>query len=250
MRHRILLLAAFMALTTHVSAERFFGDVGIQARLGYNIGGTTPIGMPATIRSLNKYTLQPNLQIGVDVTKPISGRWDLIAGLHFENKGMKIDANVKNYSMEITRGDQTLGGRFTGNVVSKARLWMLTVPLMGAYNISQKVKVKAGPYLSYVVSGGFDGYAYDGYLRVDDPTGAKVELGNTEDTRGSYDFAEQLRHAQVGIVVGADWQVGNRLGAFAELNWGLTGIHHSQFKTIEQTLYPIFGTIGMNFKLK
>ena len=30
------------------------------ARLGLNIGGTAPIGMPATIRRMNDYDLQPN----------------------------------------------------------------------------------------------------------------------------------------------------------------------------------------------
>ena len=30
-----------------------------QARVAYNLGGTAPIGMPATIRTLHSYTLRP-----------------------------------------------------------------------------------------------------------------------------------------------------------------------------------------------
>ena len=34
------------------------------------------------------------------------------------------------------------------------------------------------------------------------------------------------------------------------LNWGLTGIFPSDFKTVEQTLYPVYGTIGVFYRLK
>lgn len=36
------------------------------ARAAYNIGGTAPIGMPASIRKMNSYSLRPNftLEIG------------------------------------------------------------------------------------------------------------------------------------------------------------------------------------------
>ena len=59
-----------------------------------------------------------------------------------------------------------------------------------------------------------------------------------------------LTSCQRGIEAAIDWRLASHVGAFAELNWGLTGIHHSDFKTIEQTLYPIFATIGINYKLK
>ena len=35
-----------------------------QARVAYNLGGTAPIGMPATIRTLHSYTLRPNFSLG------------------------------------------------------------------------------------------------------------------------------------------------------------------------------------------
>ena len=50
-------------------------------------------------------------------------------------------------------------------------------------------------------------------------------------------------------MAGADWWFSNRLGGYLDLNWGLTGVHHRSFKTIEQTLYPIFGTVGVAYQL-
>ena len=47
----IVLFAFHFSLIT-VSAQSFFGDVRIDTRVGYNIGGTMPVPMPATIRKL------------------------------------------------------------------------------------------------------------------------------------------------------------------------------------------------------
>jgi hypothetical protein len=58
-----------------------------------------------------------------------------------------------------------------------------------------------------------------------------------------------MRHFQFGIDAGIDWQIYKRWGAYADLQWGVSGVHKSSFKTIEQTLYPIFGTVGIIFKL-
>ena len=250
MKKIFFVLTFFVGLATTSQADGFLSDINLTGRLGWSIGGTMPVGMPATIRGINKYTLQPNLQVGVDIRKPLGGAWGVAAGLHLEDKDMKTDAKVKNYRMEITRGDQTLAGVFTGNVITNTRERMMTLPVVATLSVGERLMFKAGPYASLLLSHGFDGYAYAGYLRVDDPTGPKVELGNEENTRGEYDFRDDMRHMQFGITAGVDWHFASKIGAYAELNWGLTGIHHSSFKTIEQTLYPIFGTIGLNYKLK
>ena len=95
-----------------------------------------------------------------------------------------------------------------------------------------------------------EGYAFDGYLRKDDPTGAKVEMGSREGEWATYDFSDDMRTCQVGVAVGIDWNFYRQFGLSADLSWGLTGIHHSNFKTVEQTLYPIYGTIGLVYYIK
>ena len=110
--------------------------------------------------------------------------------------------------------------------------------------------LKCGPYISYVSTRVFKGHVYDGYLREGDPTGTRIELGNTPDSWGTYDFSDQMRHLQLGVNLGADWQFHHRWGVYADLAWGITGVHRSSFHTIEQTLYPIFGTVGVIYRLK
>lgn len=244
-----LLLVAFVGLQEALAID-IFGDLRYMVRLGYSLGGTAPVGMPATIRSLDKFTPTNNTLLGLDAYKPLTDKWGLQAGFHYQNKGMKTDAKVKGYSMEMRRGDETLSGLFTGNVVTEVDEWMVTMPLQVAYNVSPKLHLKFGPYFSYVLSNNFSGYAYDGYLRVGDPTGDKVELGHAEGERGDYDFTEDLRHWQFGLDLGADWFFSNRFGAYAGLSWGLTNIFRKDFHVIEQSLYPIYGSIGLTYKLK
>ena len=245
-------LPAALALTMSIqaSAEGMADDVRLKARMGYSIGGTAPVDLPASIRKLNSYTLQPNISIGLDATKPITGRWGVTVGLRFENKGMHEDAQVKNYHEEIVRGGESLEGRFTGNVTTKVTMWMLTLPLQANWKASPRLGLRVGPYFSVLTHGTFRGYAHDGYLRVGDPTGAKIELGSDPSTRGDYDFSEHLRPLQWGVALGADWDAGSRIGLYADINWGMSGIHKSSFKTIEQSLYSIYGTVGITYTIR
>ena len=240
---------ALMTATTAFSAG-ILDNLTYNLRFGYGIGGSAPMGMPATIRSLDSYKLEPNFSLGLGVYKPLSEHWGLTTGLHIENKGMNIDATVKNYHMAIVRGGQRLEGQFTGHNASEVEMWMLTLPLQATYAVNDKVHIKLGPYMSYVRSHTFRGYAYDGYLRVGDPTGAKVELGSDDGSRGTYDFSDDMRSLQFGMMLGAEWYLYKRWGAFADLSWGFTGIFKKDFNTIEQTLYPIYGTIGVSYRIK
>jgi len=249
MRKTLIIALLVSLFATTARAERFLDNLTYYGRLGYSIGGTAPLGMPETIRSLSKYKLKDNVNIGLDAYKPLRNGWGLQAGFHLENKGMETDARVKNYSMEMRQGSETLRGRFTGNVVTSVSQWMLTMPLQLSYDVSSKVRVKLGPYFSLLTSKQFAGYAYDGYLRVGTPTGEKVEMGTDEASRGDYDFSSDMRRWQFGIVAGADWFFYKHFGAFADLSWGVTGVFKRDFKTIEQTMYPIYGTIGITYKL-
>ena len=247
-RHIAAALAALALLPTAALGGNIFDNLTYYARLGYNLGGTAPVGMPASIRSLEKFTPKANGTIALDAYKPLNGRWGLIAGFHVESKGMKTDAEVKNYHMELRQGGETLEGMFTGNVVTDVDMWMVTMPLQATYDLG-KVRLKAGPFLSYLLSSNFSGYAYDGHLRVGDPTGTRVDLGTEKASRGTYDFSDDLRHLQWGMMLGADWNFHKSWGVFADVSWGFTGIFKSSFTVLDQKLYPVYGTVGVSYKL-
>jgi len=222
----------------------------IRGRVGYSIGGTSPIPLPETIRSIDSYSLTPSFLVGIDAKLPLNEKWGINAGLHFENKAMKAEVTTKSYHMEVIKGGSHLSGLFTGHVSQKITQWMLTVPVQATLELGKKAMLRGGPYVSFLLSKEFSGIASDGYLREGNPTGAKILMGNKEGEWATYEFDDDLRTVQFGIGVGADWQVYKRLGLSADLNWGLTGIFPSDFKTVEQTLYPIYGTIGVFYRLK
>lgn len=250
---RIIAIVALLAVVFgqgNIMAGNLQEGLELKARLGYSIGGTAPIGIPATIRSIDKYSLTPSFMVGVDVNMPLKERLGLLVGLRFENKGMDAEATTKSYRMEVKKGESIMNGVYTGHVRQKVKEWMLTLPVQLSYRLGEKVQLKAGPYLSFLIDKEFSGYVYDGYLRQGDPTGPKVTMGVEENERATYEFNDDMRDLQFGVAVGADWQVAKQFGVFADLNWGLNGIFKSDFKTVEQTLFPIYGTIGVSYRIK
>ncbi|MCF0181782.1 MAG: PorT family protein [Muribaculaceae bacterium] len=249
MKKIIFAIACLLAMTQAGAVGLINKAEVINVRLGYGIGGTAPIGLPPSIRSLNKFKLQFNPSLGIDATYGIKGPLGIMFGIQLENKGMEMDARVKDYHMEIVHGGQQLAGQFTGDVTTKVTEWMITIPIQASYRY-KKVRFKLGPYISYVGSRNFSGWAHNGYLRVGNPTGPKVFLGDSVEERGEYDFTGHMRRLQAGIDAGIDWKWSSRFGGFLDLAWGLTPVHKSDFKTIEQTLYPIYGKIGVTYRLK
>ena len=245
----ILIVAASMFIGKPAEAGTL-DSLQLKARVGYSIGGTTPIPLPATIRSIESYSLTPSFMAGFDAMLPLTRQWAVMTGLRFENKGMKASITTKAYFMEVVKGDQKMAGLFTGHVEQKVKQWMLTVPVQATFTLSRRVMLKGGPYVSFLLDKGFSGIASDGYLRKDSPTGPKILMGNREGEWATYDFGDDMRSLQFGIGLGADWQVSKSLGVSADLSWGLTGVFPGDFKTVEQTLYPVYGTVGVFYRLK
>lgn len=251
MKLKILFTGILALLASTLSkADSWDDDLQVKARAGYSIGGTAPIGMPETIRSIDAYKLTPSFMFGLDIQKSIGDKWGLLTGLHFENKAMNGDVTTKAYHMEVRKGDSMMEGLFTGKVHQEVTQWMFTLPIQATYSFNDKLQLKAGPYFSLLINKDFSGIASDGYLRQNDPTGPKILMGSKEGEWATYDFSDDMRRFQFGLAVGIDWQFYRNFGLSADLNWGLNGIFKSNFKTVDQTLFPIYATIGLFYRLK
>ncbi len=95
--------------------------------------------------------------------------------------------------------------------------------------MSEKLRLKLGPYFSYVTSHKFEGSAYDGYLRQGDPTGPKVELGHEDGERGEYDFSE--RYAQLAV-----WHRRRCRLEFLEALGRLRGLNLGLIRSVQERL--------------
>ena len=173
-----------------------------EVKAGVLIGGTSPLPLPVEIRDLSSYnpTLLVSLEGNVLKWLDREKRWGMIVGLRLENKGMKTDARVKNYGMEIIGdGGEMVKGNWTGQVKTKVKNSYLTIPVLAAYKFNSRFRMSLGPYFSYMMEGDFSGEVYDGYLREGNPTGNKVVF---EDGKSApYDFSKNLRRFQWGYAV-------------------------------------------------
>lgn len=169
--------------------------------------------------------------------------WGVKLGVRLETKGMRTQARVKNYHMEMTADDGGyMVGAWTGHVTTKVRNTSLTFPVLATYSLGERWTLSAGPYLSWMFDGEFTGSAFDGYLRHTDPTGDKAEV-----SRASYDFSDDLRHFEWGAQVGAQWRAYKHLAVYADLEWGFNNIFPSDFQSVTFALYPIYANVGFTY---
>ena len=244
----IISILGLLLLTSHSLFAQKDQNAGIinsyligleyEVKAGFSIGGT----------SIDSYN--PTLQIAIEgnVTKWLNPArtWGIMLALRLETKGMKTDARVKNYSMEIIGdGGERMKGFWTGQVKTKVNNSYLTVPVLAAWRVSPRWKLNAGPYVSYRMEGNFTGDVYDGYLRELDPTGNKVVF---EDGKSApYDFSKDLRRFAWGLQLGGEWKAFKHLNVYADLTWGMNDIFKKDFNTITFAMYPIYLNMGFGY---
>ena len=224
-------------------------SLSYDVRLGYALGGTVPTHLGNEIRGINGYYPDYNFTVAAEASYPLCGKWYLHSGLRFELGSMDVDSRVKNYDIEVVRGEESLKGIFNGNVRIKSAQRRLTLPIQAEYRINDKWTARGGVFMGWLTNRRFWGWAYDGYLREGTPVGPKIEMGTEPGDRGDFDFDANMRHMQWGIDGGIDWRFSRRWGAFAEVTYGLSGLFKSDFHSV-QTLRPLYGTLGITYRIK
>ena len=224
-------------------------SLSYDVRLGYALGGTVPTHLGNEIRGINGYYPDYNFTVAAEASYPLGGKWYLHSGLRFELGSMDVDSRVKNYDIEVVRGEESLKGIFNGNVRIKSAQRRLTLPIQAEYRINDKWTARGGVFMGWLTNRRFWGWAYDGYLREGTPVGPKIEMGTEPGDRGDFDFDANMRHMQWGIDGGIDWRFSRRWGAFAEVTYGLSGLFKSDFHSV-QTLRPLYGTLGITYRIK
>lgn len=216
-------------------------------RIAYSIGATTPYSIPASIRELSSYKPSFSFLIGGDYEYLFNQHWGIMTGIRYTSRGMKAEAKVKQYQMSMVRASEKLTGLFSGNVSTEVQLQSISIPILATFHPSENLRIGLGLTFSFMVDRTFKGNARSGYLREGSPTGPKILIG--DDDACSYDFSEDMLKLGANIDLGADWFFSKHFGATASLSIGLTNIFKSDFKTIEQKMFPIYGSLGLLYRL-
>lgn len=248
--HRIVFTTLLSTIAVlGMNASSLLDSVKVNIRFGYEVGGTLPSHIDNKIRHINNFDPGFNYTVGIEATVPVSQRWFIHSGLRYELGSMDVDSRVKNYDIEVVRGDESLDGIFNGNVRIMSNQRRFTLPVQAGYVLSNKVSLRGGLFVGLLTHRQFWGWAYDGYLREGSPVGPKIEMGIEPGERGDFDFGEDMRHWQWGIDAGIDWQFHHRWGLFAELTYSLSGLFRGGFHSV-QPLHPMYGSLGISCRIK
>lgn len=151
-------------------------DYAVQSQ--FSIGGSSPLGIPREIRKIKSFNPGFSFGLEANATKWIQedGKWGVRLGIRFEEKGMKTNAQVKNYLTEVVKDNSKVRGYYTGQVQTDVSNTYFTLPVLAVLQLSDKWNLYGGLYFSRLMDNTFDGYVSDGYLRQNTPTGTKISL--------------------------------------------------------------------------
>jgi hypothetical protein len=217
---------------------------------GYNLGGSSPIPLPAEIRRIKSWSPGLAGTLGIQVTRWIAPEWGITSGLAIDIKGMKINADVKymTTNLVIGKGDNTgmFSGMFTGGNKTNVRNDYLVIPLMAAYapKSYEDWKFRLGGYFALQRDANFDGSAFNGHIRNGGPAGDRINVD-----MATFDFSEHIRKIDAGFMASADWYFSTKMAVTGQLSWGLVPLFPSDFNGVPYKMYNIYFMGGLSYKL-
>jgi len=212
--------------------------------LGINIGATTPVPIPEEVREVKNYNPKINPQFGMNVIHNLNKKWGITSGILIERKAMRVTDKVKYMKTGIVLDNDLVTGYFVGENMTNTDNLYLSIPLYGSLKINEIWKVKLGVYGARALSKKFDGSVSDGYIRIDTTLGQKQEIDHA-----TFDFSNDVQNYDFGLSLKSEYKTKNRLGVYANFNWGLTPYFKYDFALMDFQMRNIFGTIGIKYFL-
>jgi len=216
--------------------------------LGFNVGATTPLSLPATIRKIDSWSPAFNPSLGYEFLLHIRRGWRLGIGAKIDYKGMTVKDKVMYMHTKITveNGSSTgvFEGDFSGRNKTVIRNAYMTFPLYVAYNFNYKWRVKLGGYAAYLFRPSFKGKVYDGYMRNGSSLGEKIIV-----TEASFDLSAEQKKWDSGIMMAGERLIGKHLGIMGNFTWGLQPLFPKNNSSMDFKMYNFYLTLGLCYRL-
>lgn len=238
---KYLLTSLFCCLCAAGQAQDWVYKVNI----GGNIGGTTPLPLPAEFRKLEHYAPVLAPHAAFEATHWLSNRWGITAQFSVDVKGFNVTDSVLYLRTEMKMTDRPYIGTFTGHNTTNIRNTYLNLPVLATYRLSYSWLLQGGMYMAWLSSSNFRGSANDGYIREGGPTGDKTLVHIAR-----FDFSENQRTFDGGLLAAAEWNLSQRLALRGQLAWGLTSVFPSSFTGMPFKMYNVYGTLALSYLLK
>jgi hypothetical protein len=215
---------------------------------GYNIGGTSPLPLPAEIRKVHAWNPGFGGSLAFHITRWLTPEWGVTSGLAIDLKGMKIKADVMymNTDLVIGEGDNTgsFSGMYTGYNETKVKNGYLVIPLLATYRPAEKWTFRLGGYYASMRDAKFEGSASNGYIRDGGPDGDRINI-----EKAMFDFSDNVRKVDAGLMASADWSFSSKMAVTGQLSWGLVPVFPSGFNGIPYKMYNIYFLTGVAYRL-
>lgn len=239
-------IALMSSVALSAQTDKTGMEYGISA--GFNIGGSSPLGLPAEIRHINSYSPTLNLSIGAQAVYMLSPVWGVGAGITLETKGMNTGIDARNYhlTMNILQGDATgvKTGYFTGKIKNETKISYLTIPLYAQWRPFTRWTFNAGPYFAFALDRSFIGQVSDGKMR-EDPLHPALGI-----QKADYNYSDDIRKFDIGLTAGAAFRVYRALSIKAALQWGLLSTLDPSRRKIDMNTYNIYLNLGVSYTFK
>lgn len=242
MKTKILAVIAIILLPL-LTKEASAKDYEFAIKAGMNLGGTSPMGLPAEIREIITYSPTFSFSLEGNVKRNITDKWGVISGVRFDIKGMSTDSRVKNYQIVLQDSGETIEGIFTGDVETKVSNSYITVPLLASYNLTDRWALKLGGFVAFAISTEFSGTARNGYMHEGSPIGDKIEGVNA-----TYNFSNDVRTTDAGVEVGVDFKAFKHLIVSGDLTWGLIPIFDDEFTALSFNMYNVYMNLAFGYQ--
>lgn len=212
-------------------------------KIGVGIGASAPVPIPNRISEMG-WTPHLGGILGYSLHYDLSQKMGLKTGLQLRHVGMSAQAKVYQMFTNATVDDAEVAGYFTGYNDTKFNATYLAVPLLFAYHISTSWTIDAGLFAAYALQGHFGGAVKDGYIRINEPTGDRVEVGCE-----TFDFSDYVNPFNFGLELTAEHIITNRWSAWFDLSWAFNSCMKNSFSGLEYKMYNIYGFAGIDYKL-
>lgn len=116
---RIAACLLLLSVSTSVFAQEFRQNWEKKVFAAYNLGGTSPLPIPAEIRKINYWKPGFGGTLAFHLTRWLDANWGVTTGLAIDLKGMKVEADVKYLYTSLVVGEGDHAGKFTGTFSGK-----------------------------------------------------------------------------------------------------------------------------------
>ncbi len=244
----ILLCLVCLSITAVAQAQSSFKQWEFKAFAGYNLGGSSPLPLPAEIRKINSWSPGFAGSLAIHATRWITPEWGITSGLAVDLKGMIIKADVKYMmtNLVIGEGDNIgfFSGMFTGENKTKVRNGYLVLPLLATWRPLDKWTFRLGGYFASQQDAKFEGTASNGYIRNGGPAGDIINIESA-----TFDFSDNIKKVDAGLMASADWFFTDKMAVTGQLSWGLVPLFPSDFNGIPYKMYNIYFLTGIAYRL-